>query len=58
MDASVSELVSLDDPSFLAASAWGALIAAVFWQPLSGGVMIRAELGRMTSRFGESRAPK
>ena len=28
------------------------------WQPLSGGVMIGAEVGRMTSRVGESPAPK
>jgi hypothetical protein len=28
------------------------------WQPLSGGVMIGAEVGRMTSRFGECRVPK
>jgi hypothetical protein len=28
------------------------------WRLLFGGVMIGAELGRMTSRFGESRAPK
>jgi hypothetical protein len=33
-------------------------IAAFCWQPLSGGVMIGAEVGRMMSRFGEGRGPK
>jgi hypothetical protein len=42
--------------SFLAAT--GAFIAAFSWQPLSGGMMIGAELGRVTSRIGESRVPK
>ncbi|HUE16067.1 MAG TPA: hypothetical protein VMR25_17990 [Planctomycetaceae bacterium] len=36
----------------------GLFIAAIFWQPLSGGMMIGGEVGRMTSRFGESRDPK
>ena len=36
----------------------GAFIAAFCWQPLSGGVLIGAEAGRMTSRVGESLAPK
>jgi hypothetical protein len=48
----------LGDPSFPAASATGAFIAAFIWQPLFGGVMIGAEVGRMTSRFGASRVPK
>jgi hypothetical protein len=36
----------------------GPFIAAIFWRPLSGGMMIRVEAGRMTSRFGDSRVPK
>jgi hypothetical protein len=48
----------LGDLFFPAASATDAFIAAFSWQPLFGGVMIAAELGRMTSRVGESRAPK
>jgi hypothetical protein len=36
----------------------GAFVASFAWQPLSGGVMIGAKVGRMTSRFSESRAPK
>lgn len=43
---------------FAAAAATGGFIAAFFWQPLSGGLMIGAEVGRMTSRVGESRDPK
>jgi hypothetical protein len=57
MGSSVSGVVPLGDPSFLAAPATGAFIAAFPWQPLSGGVMIGVELGRMTTRFGESRVP-
>jgi hypothetical protein len=55
---SVSQAVPLGDASLRAASATGAFIAAFNWQPLSGGVMIGAAVGRMTSRFGESRGPK
>ena len=40
----------LGNKSLPAASATNAF--AFSWQPLSGGVMIRAEVGRMTSRFG------
>jgi hypothetical protein len=54
----VSQVAPLGDPSLPAASATDALIAAFTRQPLSVGVMIGAEAGRMTSRFGESRAPK
>jgi hypothetical protein len=35
-----------------------AFIAAFSWQPLSGGAMIGAEVGRRISRFGERRVPK
>ena len=45
-------------PLCQAASATGALIAAFSWQPLTSGVMIRAEVDRMTSRVGESPVPK
>jgi hypothetical protein len=38
--------------------ATGTFVAAFSWQPLFGGVTIGAEVGRMTSRFGESRVPK
>jgi hypothetical protein len=58
MKASVSGVVPLGDPSFPAASATDAFIAAFSWQQLSGGVLIGAELGRITSRFGDSRVPK
>jgi hypothetical protein len=54
MGASVSGVVLLDDPSFLAASATDAFIAACSWQPLFGGVMIGAEVGRMTSRSAKA----
>jgi hypothetical protein len=56
MGASKSGAISLDDAS--SASATDAIISAIFWQPLFGGVMIGAEVDRMTSRFGESRVPK
>jgi hypothetical protein len=41
-----------------ASPATSACIVAFSRQPLFGGVMIGAEVGRMTSRFGESPAPK
>jgi hypothetical protein len=44
--------------SFRAASATGAFIAVFYWQPFSGGMMIRREVGRMTSCFRELRVPK
>jgi hypothetical protein len=50
MGSSVSGVVRLGEPFFLTS----VLIAALSWQPLSGGVMIGPEMGRMTSRFGES----
>jgi hypothetical protein len=58
MRAWVSQAVPLGDASLPAASATGAPIAAVSWQPLSGGVMIGAEVGRRASRVGDSRVPK
>jgi len=58
MGARVSQAAPVGDASFPAASATGAFLAAFRWQRLSGGVMIGAEVGRMTSRFGESRDPK
>jgi hypothetical protein len=54
----LSQAAPLGNASFPPASATGAFIAAFSWQPLSGGVMVRTEMGRMTSRFGESRVPK
>ena len=38
--------------------ATGVFIVAICWQPLAGGVMIGAEVGRTTNRFGESRVPR
>lgn len=58
MGAWVSRAISFGDASLPKSSATDAFIAAFSWQPLSGGVMIGAEVGRMTSRVGESRAPK
>jgi len=58
MGATMSGVVPLGDPSFLPASETDAFIASFCWQSLSGGVMIGAEVGRMTSRFGERRVPK
>ena len=58
MGASVSQAALLGDASLPAGSATGAFIAAFSWQPLSGGVMIGAEVGRMMSRVGESRVPR
>jgi hypothetical protein len=58
MGARVSQVAPLGDASLPAASATGAFIAVFCWQPLFGGVMIGAEAGRMTSRFGGSRDPK
>jgi hypothetical protein len=58
MGISVSQAGPLSDASLPAASATGAFIAVFCWQPLFGGVMIGAEAGRMTSRFGGSRDPK
>ncbi len=58
MGACVSQAAPLGDAFLPAPSATDAFIAAFFWQPLSGWVMIAAEVGRMTSRFGESRVPK
>jgi len=52
----MSGAISLDDAA--SASATGALIIAVSWQPLFCGVMIGSEVARMTSRVGESRVPK
>jgi hypothetical protein len=57
MGTSVSQAASLGDASLGAASATGAFTAAFCWQTLLGGVMIWAEVGRMTSRVGESRVP-
>jgi hypothetical protein len=54
----VTRAAPLGNASFAATSAMGAFIAAFSWQPLSGGVMIGAEAGRVTSRVGESRVPK
>jgi len=54
----VSQAAPLGDASLPAASATGAYVAAFCRQPLSGGVTIGAEVGRMTSRVGESRVPK
>jgi hypothetical protein len=48
MGASVSQAAPLGAASFRAAT--DAFIAAFCWQPLSGGVLIGAEVGRMTSR--------
>jgi len=56
MGTSVSQAAPLGDKSLPAASAMDAF--ALSWQPLSGGVMIGAEAGRITSRFGESRVSK
>jgi hypothetical protein len=47
MGARVSQATTLGDASFPAAFATGAFIAACSWQPLSGGMMIGGELGRM-----------
>jgi hypothetical protein len=58
MSARVSRAVPLGTASFPAASATDAFIAAFSWQPLSGGVTIGAEVGRMTSRVGQSCVPK
>jgi hypothetical protein len=58
MGACVSNAAPLGDTSLLAASATDAFIAAFCWQPLSGGMMIGGEAGRMTSHFGERRVPK
>jgi hypothetical protein len=58
MGASVSQAAPLGDASFPTASKTGAFIVAFSWQPLSVGVMIGVEVGRMTSRFGDSRVPK
>jgi hypothetical protein len=58
MGARVSQATPFGDASIPTASATGAFVAAFSWQPLSGGVMIGAEVGRMTSRAGESPAPK
>jgi len=58
MGATMSGVVPLGDPSFPAASAMDVFIAAFSWRPLSGRVMIGAEVGHTTSRIGESRAPK
>jgi hypothetical protein len=57
MGTRLSQAAPLGDVSFLAESATGAFIAAFCWQTLLGGVMIGAEVGRMTSRVGESRVP-
>jgi hypothetical protein len=48
MGTRVSQAVPLGDASLPAASATGAFIAVLCWQPLSGGVMIGAEVDRMT----------
>jgi hypothetical protein len=56
MGASVSGVVFLDDAS--SAFATDAFLAPCSWQPLSGGVMIGAEVARMTSHVGGSRVPK
>jgi hypothetical protein len=58
MGARMSQAAPLGDPSIPAASATDACVAAFSRRPLHGGVMIGAEVGRMTSRFGESRVPK
>jgi len=58
MGACVSQVAPVGDASIPAASATGACTAAFPWQPLSGGAMIGAGVGRMTSRFGERRVPK
>jgi hypothetical protein len=58
MGARVSQAAPLGDASLLTASATGAVIAAFSWQPAFRGVTISAEVGRMTSRFGERRDPK
>jgi hypothetical protein len=58
MGTSVSQVVPVGDASLPAAFATGAFIAAFSWQPLSGGVMIGAEVGRRVSRFGDSCVPK
>jgi hypothetical protein len=55
---SPSAYISFGAASFPLASVTGAFVAAFCWQLLSGGVMIAAEAGRMTSRFGERRVPK
>ncbi|HUE13890.1 MAG TPA: hypothetical protein VMR25_06990 [Planctomycetaceae bacterium] len=58
MGARVSQVVPVGDASIPAASATGAFIAAFSWRLLFGGVLIGAEVGRITSRFGDSRVPK
>jgi len=58
MGSSVSQAAPLGDTSLPAASVTDAFIAAFSWRPLSGGVTIAAELGRMTNGDGESRVPK
>jgi hypothetical protein len=58
MGSSVSQATAVGDASIPAASARDAFIAAFSRQRLVGGVMIGAQVGRMTSRFGESRASK
>jgi hypothetical protein len=55
MNARMSQAAPLGDASIPAAFATDAFIAAFCWQPLSGGVLIGAEVGRITSRFGDSR---
>ncbi len=58
MGTSVSEAAPFGDASLSAASAVGAFIAVLCWQLLSGKVMIGAEVGRIRSRFGDSRVRK
>lgn len=58
MGTCVSRAAPLGDASFPAASATGASIAAFSREAPSGGMMVGAEVGRMTSRPGGSRDPK
>ena len=58
----------LSSPHAALLSKWAAVVSRVRdrclraqhspWRPLSGGVVIGAEVGRMSSRDGESRVPK
>ena len=58
MGTCVLQAAPLGPASFRAASATDAFIAAFSWRLLSRGVMIGAEVGRMSSHVGDSDAPK
>ena len=54
----MSRAAPLGDLFLPATPATGAFIAAFSWQPLAGGVMIGAEVGRTKSRVDGGLAPK